>query len=60
MKPDRLLRDPEVKVNKRVLQALNAKGAFRGQVKNAENVGKTADDLVTQWNQDHPDDPVEE
>jgi hypothetical protein len=50
----------KVKVDRRILRALNAKGAFRGQVKNAENVGKTADDLVTQWNQDHPDDPVEE
>jgi hypothetical protein len=26
----------------------------------AENVGKTANDLVALWNQAHPDDPVED
>ena len=37
---------------------LNAPGAFRGEIKNRENIGKTGDDLVTMWNGSHPDDPV--
>ena len=37
---------------------LNKKNAFRGRVANAEYIGKSADDLVAQWNKDHPDDPV--
>lgn len=49
----------KVRLDKRILQALNAEGAFRGNVKNAENIGKTADDLAAQWNEAHPDDPVE-
>ena len=32
--------------------------AFRGEVENRDNVGKTSDDLVAMWNEAHPDDPV--
>jgi hypothetical protein len=49
----------KVKVDKRILSALNAPDAFRGHVINAENVGKSGDDLVVMWNEEHPDDPVE-
>ncbi|MBC8330381.1 MAG: hypothetical protein H8E28_00215 [Anaerolineae bacterium] len=48
----------KVKVDKRVLRALNAAGAFRGHLINAENIGKTSDDLVAMWNEAHPEDPV--
>lgn len=48
----------KVKLDRRVLNALNAKGAFKGKIVNEENIGKSADDLVTLWNADHPDDPV--
>jgi hypothetical protein len=41
-----------------IKNGLNAPGAFTGQIENKENVGKTADDLVAQWDQDHPEDPV--
>jgi hypothetical protein len=34
-------------------------GRFTGRVLNRENVGKTPDELVAQWNAEHPDDPVE-
>ena len=50
----------KVKVDKRILSRLNAKGAFRGHLINGENVGKSGDDLVALWNRDHPDDPVED
>ncbi len=47
-----------VRVDRRILRALNAPGAPRGKVINAENVGKTAEELAQQWNEAHPDDPV--
>ncbi len=40
-------------------RALNAPDAFRGRLRNRQNIGKTSGELVAQWNQDHPDDPVE-
>jgi hypothetical protein len=39
---------------------LNTPGAFSGRLRNRQNIGKTSDDLVTQWNQQHPEDRVEE
>lgn len=38
--------------------ALNTKGAFRGDIVNRDNIGKTGDDLVAMWNTDNPSDPV--
>jgi hypothetical protein len=35
------------------------RGRYTGRMVNRGNVGKTADDLVAQWNAEHPDDPVE-
>ena len=37
---------------------LNVPGEFSGEIENAENIGKTADQLVALWNEEHPDDPV--
>ena len=48
----------KVRVDKRILRALNADGAFRGQVINAENIGLSSNDLVAQWNLDYPADPI--
>jgi len=48
----------KVRVDKRILRALNGPGAFRGHLTNADNIGKTSADLVALWNEDHPDDPV--
>jgi hypothetical protein len=41
-----------------VKQQLNAPRAFEGTIKNLESVGKTSDDLVSLWNEEHPQDPV--
>ncbi len=38
--------------------ALNMKGAFRGDITNRENIGKTGDDLVAMWDADNPGDIV--
>ncbi len=35
---------------------LNAE--FHGEVVNRENIGKTSDELVAMWNEEHSDDPV--
>ena len=37
---------------------MNQPGAFKGQIDNNKNVGKTSDELVAMWNAEHPDDPV--
>ena len=37
---------------------LNVPGEFSGEIENVENIGKTADQLVALWNEEHPDDPV--
>ena len=47
--------DINVKVDPRIVNAMNTKSAFRGTLINAENIGKTSADLVALWNTDHPD-----
>ena len=37
---------------------LNQPGAFKGEVENAANIGKTSDELVAMWNEEHPDDLI--
>jgi hypothetical protein len=53
--------DLSVRVDKRILSALNSDGAFSGKLIRGENVGKTSDELVVLWNEEHPEDliPVE-
>lgn len=46
------------RTDKEISNALNAPAAFRGEIANRENIGKTSDDLVALWNKDHPDDLV--
>jgi hypothetical protein len=44
-----------VRVDKRIVTALNTPGAFTGGIKNRENIGKTPQEILAQWNEDHPD-----
>ena len=37
---------------------LNKPGAFTGDIKNRENIGKTSDELVNEWNIAYPDKQV--
>ena len=37
---------------------LNVPGIFTGTIINRENIGKTSDELVARWNEEHADDPV--
>jgi hypothetical protein len=37
---------------------INTPGWFIGDMKNKKMLGKTVDDLIARWNEEHPDDPV--
>lgn len=37
---------------------INLQGTFSGTILNRENIGKTSDELVAKWNEEHADDPV--
>jgi hypothetical protein len=41
-----------------IKNALNAKGAYQGEIKNRENIGKTNEEYIQMWNADHSDDPI--
>jgi hypothetical protein len=43
-----------------LVNALKVPGTFTGRIVHKENIGKAGDELVAQWNEDHPDDPVTE
>ncbi len=49
------------RIDKFIKSELNkdARG-FSGDIVNRDYIGKTVDDLIAQWNLDHPDDPVVE
>lgn len=47
-----------VRVDKRILEALNAGSAFKGKITNSENIGKTSQEIADLWNREHADDPV--
>lgn len=32
---------------------------FEGEIKNKDMIGKSVEDLVARWNEEHPDDPIE-
>lgn len=43
-----------------ILRDLNDRSRFTATVLNRANIGKSADELVAQWNAEHPEDLVEE
>ncbi len=45
------------RINPMVIRNVNA--GFRGKWINAQNIGKTQEEIFALWNADHPDDPVE-
>lgn len=42
-----------------MFRQLNDPTQFYAKILNKANIGKSAEELVAQWNQEHPDDPVE-
>lgn len=43
-----------------MLRDLNDPSKFTATILNRANIGKSADELVAQWNAEHPEDLVEE
>jgi hypothetical protein len=37
----------------------NKPHGFQGEIINRDMIGKSTEDLVARWNEDHPDDPIE-
>jgi hypothetical protein len=48
--------DIGVRVNPELDKKVNAE--FRGKWVNSQNIGKTEEDIVAQWNEAHPSDPI--
>jgi hypothetical protein len=46
------------RADRSLTNALNAQGAFQGEIENRANIGKTSDGLVAMWNAANPDDMV--
>ena len=51
--------DVQYRLDRSLRNGLN-RGKFHGTILNRGNIGKTADELVAQWNEEHPDDQVED
>jgi hypothetical protein len=51
--------DIQYRADKALVNGLNVPGVFSGEIVNAENIGKTGDELVALWNEANPDDLVE-
>jgi hypothetical protein len=47
-----------VRVDRRIVSALNAENGFTGTINNSENIGLTREQYVALWNEEHPDDPI--
>jgi hypothetical protein len=47
-----------VRVDKRILSALNAADTFNGRIKNSTNIGLSREQYIALWNRDHPEDPI--
>jgi hypothetical protein len=50
--------DINVRVDKRIVTALNATDGFSGQINNSANIGKSSRELAVLWNEEHGDDPI--
>ena len=53
--------DIEIKVglSQRLLNDMNVFSNFQGEIFNADNIGMTSDELITEWNNLHPTNQVE-
>ena len=47
-----------VRVDKRIIGAMNVPGAFTGKVNNNANIGKSTEEIVDMWNENHPEDMI--
>ena len=42
-----------------MLRQLNDSTKFYAKILNKSNIGKSADELITKWNEEHPDNPMD-
>ncbi|MCX6065581.1 MAG: hypothetical protein NT121_07485 [Chloroflexi bacterium] len=49
----------KVRLSQRLLNDMNVFSNFQGEIFNANNIGKTSDELITEWNNLHPTNQVE-
>ncbi|MCP5049223.1 MAG: hypothetical protein GY940_18785 [bacterium] len=47
-----------VKIDSKLQKRINDLGKYKGVIVNRDNIGLTPDELVTLWNELHPEDPV--
>jgi hypothetical protein len=50
--------DVQYRMDNFLKTSLNTPGTFSGTILKSENIGKTSEELVTLWNNDHPEDLV--
>ena len=46
------------RADKELVTRLNDSGAFIGRVRNKDMIGKSTDDYIERWNEEHPDDKI--
>jgi hypothetical protein len=47
-----------VRVDKRIVSALNVPGSFTGRINNSANIGMTTPEIAALWNEENPDNPI--
>jgi hypothetical protein len=47
-----------VRVDKRIISALNAPSAFAGKISNSANIGLSIPEFAALWNAEYPDNPI--
>jgi hypothetical protein len=47
-----------VRVDKRIIAALNVPGSFTGRIHNSANIGITSHEMAALWNEKNPDNPI--
>jgi hypothetical protein len=52
--------DLQYRADTALINGLNVLGTFTGAIRNRANIGKTGEELVQQWNEANPEDPVTE
>jgi hypothetical protein len=48
-----------VRVDKRIISALNVPGSFTGRINNSANIGMTSAEMAALWNEENPNNPIE-
>jgi len=51
--------DIQYRADNALVNGLNVPGVFNGEIVNAENIGKSGEELVAMWNEANPEDLVE-